>query len=255
MISRLWRPLLMVFLLPAALGQTGHYQNFESRQSRPICLSPDGELLFAVNTPDGKLSVFDVSNAGNSNPVLIHELPVGVEPVSVNARSDDEVWVVNQVSDSVTVVSISQRLVLGTLSCPDEPADVVFAGGRAFVACSGTNEIRVFNAATRSPEGSITLEGLAPRSLEVNGDGTKVYASFALSGNRTTLLPADEAPAQPAPTNPALPAAPQVGLIVSADDTRLSVNPNMPDNDVAEIDVATTEVWRTTGNAPKTDPP
>lgn len=235
---------LLLLSLSQATSQSTDYVNFESRQSRPVCLSPDGTLLFAVNTPDGKLSVFDVSNASNPTPILIHELPVGLEPVSVNALTNDEVWVVNQVSDSVSVVSISQRLVLTTLPCPDEPADVVFADGKAFIACSGTNEIQVFNTSTRLSEGTIALQGLAPRSLAVNSTGTKIYTSFALSGNRTTLLPPDLAPPQPAPTNPALPPAPQVGLIVLADDSRLGVNPNMPDNDVAEIDVATLAVDR-----------
>jgi DNA-binding beta-propeller fold protein YncE len=72
------------------------YVNFEGKQTRPICLSPDGTRLFAVNTPDARLSVFDVTHP--LNPFLIAEIPVGVEPVSVNARNNDEVWVVNEVS-------------------------------------------------------------------------------------------------------------------------------------------------------------
>ena len=43
-------------------------------------------------------------------------IPVGVEPVSVNARDNNEVWVVNEVSDSISVVSVSNRLVMDTLS-------------------------------------------------------------------------------------------------------------------------------------------
>ena len=54
--------LAIIALLPlgfAARLNAQTYRNFESRQSRPVCLSPDGSLLFAVNTPDGRLSVFD----------------------------------------------------------------------------------------------------------------------------------------------------------------------------------------------------
>jgi hypothetical protein len=64
------------------------YVNFEGKQSNPVRLSPDGTRLFAVNTPDARLSVFDVSNP--SNPILVAEIPVGIEPVSVNPRSNDE---------------------------------------------------------------------------------------------------------------------------------------------------------------------
>ncbi len=231
------------FFLCGIAAVRAQYVNFESHQTRPICLSPDGTRLFAVNTPDGRLSVFDVSNPANPAPVLIREIPVGIEPVSVNAISNDEAWVVNEVSDSVSIVSVSAGAVLETLACVDEPADVVFASGRAFVSCSQSNLVRVFDIATRAAVATIPLEGLNPQSLAVSGDGSKVYGAFKLSGNRTTLLPANLAPAQPLPTN-ITNSPPQVGLIVSANDPRLSPMPNLPDNDVVEIDAATNGITR-----------
>src|SRR5689334_7344867 len=101
------------WLCGVALAVTTHavraqpFVNFEGKQTSPVRLSPDGSRLFAVNTPDNRLSVFDVSNP--QNPILIAEIPVGVEPVSVNPRNNDEVWVVNEVSDNVSVVSVSQH--------------------------------------------------------------------------------------------------------------------------------------------------
>src|ERR1051326_9592497 len=120
---------LLLFTFP--LCSYASYVNFEGKQTSPIRLSPDGTRLFAVNTPDGRLSVFDVSHP--SNPFLIAEIPVGIEPVSVNPRDNNEAWVINEVSDSVSIVSVSNRLVFDTLAVKDEPADVVFAGGKAFV--------------------------------------------------------------------------------------------------------------------------
>ena len=99
------------------------FVNFEAKQTAPVRLSPDGSRLFAVNTPDNRLSVFDVSNP--QNPILIAEIPVGMEPVSVNPRNNDEAWVVNEVSDSVSIVSVSAHVVTDTLYVKDEPADVV----------------------------------------------------------------------------------------------------------------------------------
>ena len=105
-------------LVAIALACAAHAQfaNFEAQQQRPICLSPDGTRLFAVNTPDGRVSVFDVSNPANPAPVLMAEIPVGVEPVSVNALSNDEAWVVNQVGDSVSVVSVALGATVATLA-------------------------------------------------------------------------------------------------------------------------------------------
>src|SRR5215470_9164008 len=141
--------------LSVALCAHATYVNFEGKQTSPIRLSPDGTRLFAVNTPDSRLSVFDVTQP--SNPRLIAEIPVGIEPVSVNPRNNDEAWVVNEVSDSISVVSVSQRLVTDTIYVKDEPADVVFAGGNAFVTAARKNMISVFDATTHSLLTNITL--------------------------------------------------------------------------------------------------
>src|SRR5579871_187379 len=110
------------------------YVNFEGSQTNPVRLSADGTRLFAVNTPDARVSVFDVTQP--ASPALITEIPVGIEPVSVNPRTNDEVWVVNQESDSVSIVSVSRGIVIDTIYAKDEPADVVFASGLAFVSIS-----------------------------------------------------------------------------------------------------------------------
>src|SRR3954471_20825038 len=167
------------------LAQSTNYVNFEGKQTSPIRLSPDGMRLFAVNTPDCRLSVFDVSNPGN--PILISEIPVGLEPVSVNPLNSDEAWVINEVSDSISVVSVSRHIVTDTIYVKDEPADVVFAKGKAFVTAARKNEVRIFDATNHTQLATIVVRGENPRSLVVNSNGTKVYGAFALSGNRTTL--------------------------------------------------------------------
>src|SRR5882762_11654193 len=136
------RNLLLAGILWTGFWSFGAYVNFEGKQTSPLRLSPDGSRLFAVNTPDARLSVFDVSQP--SNPRLIAEIPVGVEPVSVNPRNNDEAWVVNEVSDSISVVSVSNRMVMDTIYVKDEPVEVVFAGNKAFVSASRKNLIAVF---------------------------------------------------------------------------------------------------------------
>src|SRR3954463_6209611 len=105
------------FCLCGSLGAQTSYVNFEGKQTAPVRLSPDGTRLFAVNTPDARLSVFDVADP--SNPILSAEIPVGIEPVSVHPVSNEEAWVVNEVSDSVSVVSVSRGIVVDTLQAKD----------------------------------------------------------------------------------------------------------------------------------------
>src|SRR6187455_910759 len=109
---------------------------FESGQVRPLALSPDGSRLFVVNTPDNRLEIFDV---GVGTLTHAASVPVGLEPVAVAARNNAEVWVVNHLSDSVSVVDVTSSAtarVVRTLLVGDEPRDIVFAGpggNRAFI--------------------------------------------------------------------------------------------------------------------------
>ncbi len=227
---------VLVHFTATVAGQATESANFEGAQTNPIRLSSDGTRLFAVNTANNSLSVFDVSNP--TAPALIREIPVGLEPVSVNPRTRDEAWVVNQLSDSVSIASVSQGIVTSTLNAEDEPMDVVFAGtGQAYVSLSRSNAVGVYDTTTGAMTMLVRLFGANPRALAVSTDGSAVYAAFALSGNGTTIIPDSLAPPQPPPTNPALPPPPQVAKIVAATDPQWSsvVTYKMPDNDVAII--------------------
>lgn len=222
---------LLACSAPGALAAQG-YESFEARQCHPV--DRHGSVLVAVNSPRGSLAVFDLV-AGV--PVFRREIPVGVEPVSVRARGASEAWVVNEVSDSISVVDLDAGLVRATLPTPDEPSDVVFSGGAAVASCARSNRLRVIDATTYSEIATVSLMGNYPTSLALSPDGSKLYVSFLLSGNLTTTLPPDRAPAQPLPSNPALPTPPDTGRIVPAD------HPGIPykvlDHDVAVVDVAT----------------
>jgi len=175
-------------LLASVAAAQSPFVNWEHPQVHPLDLSPDGTRLAVANTADGALEVFDVTGAA---VVLATSVPVGVDPVSVRWRTNDEVWVVNHVSDSVSVVSVAAGNVIATLSTGDEPADVVFAGApqRAYVSCSQASTIQVFDPAnlTAAPA-VIPIVGEEPRALAVSPDGTRVYCAIFESGNATTVI-------------------------------------------------------------------
>lgn len=208
-------------LLASPAAGLDSYVNFETSPTRPVALSPDGTRLFVVNTPAARLEIFRVSPRH-----LFHvgSVAVGLDPVAVAARSDDEVWVVNHLSDSVSVVDVgaSPPRVRRTLQVGDEPWDVVFAGPRespdapfprAFVSAArrgqnhpkdpnaelktpgvGRADVWVFDANDLgaplggTPETIVRVFGDKPRPLAASPDGSRVYVGIFHSGNRTTSV-------------------------------------------------------------------
>jgi len=206
---RLPLPVALLLALVAAAPAVAEFVTFESGQVRPLALSADGSRLFAVNTPDNRLEIFDVAAAGLTHRAAV---PVGLEPVAVAVRSASEVWVVNHLSDSVSIVDVAADppRVVRTLLVGDEPRDIVFAGpggARAFITTAhrgqqrtdpslasvpgagdpqlttpgvGRADVWVFDANALGaafggvPIRIVTLFGDTPRALAVSPDGGTV---------------------------------------------------------------------------------
>jgi DNA-binding beta-propeller fold protein YncE len=216
---------------------------FESGQVRPLAISADRQLLYATNTPDNRVEIFWIAGR---RLIPLASVPVGLEPVAV-AEHGSELWVVNHLSDSVSIVDVRvpQRAhVVRTLLVGDEPRDIVFAGpqrGRAFITTAhrgqntgrdpqlttpgvGRADVWVFDAANLgaslggTPLAVITLFADTPRALAVTPDGATVYAAAFESGNRTTAiherLVSNGSGLPPPFTNAQGAAAPPTGLIV-----------------------------------------
>src|SRR5262249_32026735 len=137
----LWRALGTTLSLVAVVwigsgsASAAAFTTFETGEVRPLAVSPDGSRLFVAHPPDARPQDYAVHARG---PPHIRSVPVGLEPCAVAARTDSEVWVVNHLSDSVSIVDVGATppRVVRTLLVGDEPRDIVFAGStgtRAFI--------------------------------------------------------------------------------------------------------------------------
>jgi len=251
---RILGAVLALVLVSASGARALSFLNFESGHVRPLALSPAGDRLFVVNTPDNRLAIYDVDAGGLT---LVAEVPVGLEPVAVatrvNGAGRTEAWVANHLSDSVSIVEVEETDVTAshvtrTLLVGDEPRDILFAGtggARAFVTCAhrgqnrpgdpqlttegiGRADVWVFDAANLgaplggTPVGGEPLALFAdtPRALAKSPDGSIVYAAPFQSGNQTTAILeriVAAAGGLPPPPPGSTPDAPGTGLIVKFD--------------------------------------
>ncbi len=195
---------------------------FESAPVRPIARA--GKLLLVTNTPDNVLEVFKINSKGMLKAQA--SIPVGMEPVAVAIRQSKkgpEAWVVNHLSDSISIIDLSRRpyRIKRTLLVGDEPRDIVFAKDKAFITTAhrgqhridpsiagvvGAGDPKLYTASTPradiwvfkgsnqgrefggKPEKIIELYGDTPRALTVSNDGNSVYAAILNSGNQTTAI-------------------------------------------------------------------
>ncbi|MCI0539207.1 MAG: hypothetical protein L0Z50_28705 [Verrucomicrobiales bacterium] len=150
-------------------------------------MSPDRSILAVCNLPDGRLELFSVDSG---IPIPFASVPVGLDPVSLRFRRTNEIWVVNHISDSISVVDPFSHRVKTTIQTADAPEDVVLAGRplRAFVSCSTANIIQVINPITHAEIARIPIGGERPKAMAVSPDGTKVLVAIFESGNGSTVL-------------------------------------------------------------------
>lgn len=259
-----WTLALWTSPLRSSTPAVTDFVNFETLPVHPLALTPDGTRLLALNIPDARLEIFTIGETGLTSAA---EVAVGLEPVSVAALNDSIAWVVNQVSDDVSIVNLNTKRVAATLRVGDEPTDIVFAGSprRAFVCVGGEDAVRIYSLSGESGatfDLAAPVPGRRPRALAVRGG--EVYVAVLDAGNRTTVLSAAEVQAGggPPPPNPplkpGLPAPPAVGLIVQkvgtswVDERPASqktwnafVPYDLPDADVVVLDAASGAVVRT----------
>ncbi len=145
-----------VAFLPALLCGQGRsdYLNFESPLVRPLAVGrlADRDFVFACNTPDSSLEIYDAITLG-----LVARVRTGLEPVSVAFEpKQSAVFTANSIGDSVTRIDLA--FVAGKLVASfdrsewvgDSPAGIEFSedGRLLFVTLSTSSALGVFDSKT-----------------------------------------------------------------------------------------------------------
>ncbi len=211
-------------IAPTQSALAADFALFETGPVRSMARSGDGSELYVVNIPDAQLEIFSVSDIGL---VKTASVPVGLEPCAVAVAPDGRVYVVNHLSDSVSIVdpAATPPAVVRTLLVGDEPRDIVFAGAgasRAFITTAHRGQHRTHASIASVPGAGnpqFTTEGIGradvwvfdttnldsslggtpvrimtffadtPRALAVSPNGGTVYVAAFHSGNQSAALP------------------------------------------------------------------
>jgi len=250
--------------LVSRTSTTNDFVHFESQQVHPAVMTPSGGRLLVVNTPDAHLVEFDITGA---SPHPIADIAVGMEPVSVACPNDTTAWVVNNLSDDVSIVNLNTMNTRASLHVGDEPNDVVFAGTPplAYVSVSNEDVVKVYDPNTLALVATVPIEGRSPRALAVDASRTHVYVAIFHGHNLTSLLTAAQIPPDSIPLDVQMPrdsipghGMPVTGQIVQQDRFgrwfdmygnmwNSKIKYSLKDVDVAEIETASNTVTRNFG--------
>ena len=148
------------------------------RQSGPVALSANNQILINVNPDSNTVSVFNVTT---DTPNKLAEVPVGVDPSSVAIHPDgNRAYVANAYDGTVSIVDLLTLGVRGTVSVGVEPMALALSpnGTRLYVANSASNNLMVLDttgypstAATVIATVDLSAVGSAPRAIAVTNSG------------------------------------------------------------------------------------
>lgn len=159
------------------------FMTFETGQVRPMAMNAAGNRLYVVNTPDNQLEIFAVGVQGIA---WLRSVPVGLEPCAVAVAQNGDVWVVNHLSDSVSIINTSINVlerVVRTLLVGDEPRDIVMADPdgagalpqRAFITTAHRGQHRTHTSISSVPgtgDPEFTTEGVGRADVWVFDTGS-----------------------------------------------------------------------------------
>lgn len=187
---------------PPVENRDGYFVNLEEGPVRPLALGSDGNTLWALNLPDARAVVYDITTRFSPQP--IGEVGVGLGPVAIVLRPAQgeeprEMWVACQSSNAVFVIDEATRRVKDSVRLKGEPTGLAFdaAGQFAYVTLAATNQIAKITASAPHSTNPITsgfefqsetrpgagqnAHVEEPRSLLV--EGGDLYALSFQSGN------------------------------------------------------------------------
>ena len=159
----------------------GRWMNFEVAMQHPFEFDPQGQIVYSINQPGSRVVARD-----RATQQVQWEVPMGLGLSSIRLRRGaNQLWCVDRVAGSVSILDLGSGQVLRTIRVHAEPHDLVFdaAQTRAYVSCSAANKVDIISTSAYEVVNSITIPAMQPRGIE--RVGSTVFVVPFVSGNGT----------------------------------------------------------------------
>jgi len=154
---------------------------------RPLAVQASTGRLYALNTHDSAVQVFEASGA------LVETIRVPWGPVALALWQDgvprsESLLVVCRGTTTLARIDLASGEIVSLLELPTEPADIVVHGnGNAFVSCAGASLVVEIDVASNQLVRHYPIASEAPTFLTL--EGGDVLVAPMLSGNNSMTDP------------------------------------------------------------------
>lgn len=170
----------VVLLVDVAGGQVAGTRPTTQELSHMVVVAADGRRAFTANLRSGSISSIDLT--GGDARVL----PVSTQTEAIGMAPDaSQVWVGSNDQGTVSVVDASAWRVTHALNVGGQPYRIVFSpdGRRVLVTTPRSDEVWLFDAATRKELGRVRTPGSAggpgqPFGVAWGRDGTRAFITL-----------------------------------------------------------------------------
>lgn len=170
----------MVLVVDVTTGRIVSARPTGQEVSHMVVAARDGRRAFTANIRSGSVTALDLeAGEPKSLPVSTQTEAIGVSPDGA------QVWVGSNDQGTVTVVRTAQWRVIDTLDVGGQPYRIVFSpdGGRVLVTTPASDEVRLFDAASRRELGRLktpSSSGAAgqPFGVAWSPDGRRGYVTL-----------------------------------------------------------------------------
>jgi len=150
-----------------------------------VTFSNDGSIAFACNTMDGTVTLIDANTK-----MIQTTLTVGVDPVGAWSASNGKMYVDNEMSQTVSEISVSSMTVTNTINLGFKPGYVAYhtSSGELWVSNATDGKVVYYTLVSGvwTLQGSI-VTGADAHAITFNSDGTKAFITNQGAGSVSVI--------------------------------------------------------------------